>query len=156
MSFGAETIASTSSLPSFVVDASVAVKWYLRDEPDTDAADRARLDFEEGRTVLLAPNQIRYEVPSAIRNALRTGREIPSRGRVKIANFLALPISTADDDTLLEAGYDQAVRFGCSWLYLALAESVGCPFLYADRRLRNALGTSFPLAVWLNDYVGPL
>ena len=57
---------------------------------------------------------------------------------------------------LIEAGYDQAVRFGCSFydgLYLALAETLDCPFVFADQRLRNGLGTSFPRALWLSDHL---
>jgi predicted nucleic acid-binding protein len=138
-----------------VVDASIATKWYLRDEADIEAADRVLDDLQSGQTLLIAPNQIRYEVASAVRNALRTGRETPSRGRRAIAGFLALPISTVDTDLLIEAGYDFAVRFGCSLydgLYLALAELTGAPFVHADRRLRNTIGTSFPLAVWVDNY----
>ena len=146
---------STSSLPLSVVDASVAVKWYLRDELDIEAADRVLDDFREGRAALVAPNQIRYEVPSAIRNAIRTGRQTPSRGRLAVVGFLALRIPTVDDDSLIEAAYDLALRFGCSLydgLYLALAECIGCPLIYADQHLRNALGTRFPRALWLGDY----
>ena len=156
MSFAAETTDLASSRPRFVVDASVAVKWYLRDEPDTEFADRVLDDFQRGHTSLFAPNQIRYEVPSAIRNALRARRLLPAPGRLSIADFLALRIATVDDDTLIEAGYDQALQFDCSLydgLYLSLAETLVCPFVYADKRLRNALGTRFPLAIWLADYV---
>jgi len=124
MSFAVGTIGSTSSPPRFVVDASVAVKWSLRDEADTEAADRVLEDFRRGRMALIAPNQIRYEAPSAIRNAVRIGRETPDRGKVSIATFLGLEIPIVDDDLLIEAGYDVALRFGCSLydgLYVALA-----------------------------------
>jgi len=147
-----------SSLPIHVVDASVAVKWHLRDEPDTDAADALLTDFREGRVELVAPGQIRYEVPSAIRNALRTGRLTPTQGTAAVADFLAWQIPTVDDAALVENGFDWAVRIGCSFydgVDLALAESIGHPFVYADQRLRNALGGRFPLALWLNDYVPP-
>ena len=41
------------------------------------------------------------------------------------------------------------MRFGCSFsdgLYLALAESLDCPFVVANLRLRGALGANFPRA----------
>jgi predicted nucleic acid-binding protein len=113
-------------------------------------------DFQQGRAYLAAPNQIRYEVPSAIRNAVRIGRKTPADGRATIADFLALPLDTVDGNNLIEAGYDQALRFGCSFydgLYLALAETLDCPFVFADRRLRNALGANFPRARWLTEYL---
>ena len=45
---------STSNRPIYVVDASVAVKWLLRDEPDTHFADLLLTDFRDGRIELLA------------------------------------------------------------------------------------------------------
>lgn len=110
------------------------------------------------RAVLAAPNQIRYEVPSAIRNARRTERAIPQLGRQAIANFLELSIVMYDDASLLSGGYEEALRFGCSFydgLYLALAESLDCPLIFADQRLRNGLDADFSLAVWLTDDVPP-
>jgi predicted nucleic acid-binding protein len=147
---------STSSIPLYVIDASVAAKWLLPDEPDADLAVAILTEFREGRTALVAPNQIRYEVPSAIRNAFRTKRLTQQAGRAAISKFLSWQVPTVDDAMLIEAGYDQAVRFGCSFydgLYLALAETLDCPFVFADQRLRNGLGTSFPRALWLSDYL---
>ena len=72
---------STSSIPLYVIDASVAAKWLLPDEPDADLAVAILTEFREGRTALVAPNQIRYEVPSAIRNAFRTKRLTQQAGR---------------------------------------------------------------------------
>ena len=154
-SFAVAMIDSTSNVPLYVIDASVAVKWHLPDEQDGDAAVAILADFREGRTALVAPGHFRYEVPSAIRNALRTDRLTPSEGRGAIAAFFVVQVPTVDDNALIEAGYDQALRFGCSLydgLYLALAENLGCPLVHADKRLRNTLGTRFPRVLWLGDY----
>lgn len=148
-------IASMSERPAFVLDASVASKWQLRDEQDVAAADLVLDDFREGEIELLAPVQIRYEVVSAIRSAARRGRLTDQQGRTSSEQFLSFGIPTVDDDALIVAGYEQALRFGCSLydgVYLALAESVGRPLLYADLRLRHALGTRFPLGLWIADY----
>jgi predicted nucleic acid-binding protein len=145
----------SGSLPVYVVDASVAVKWHLRDEQDADIAVRVLADFRDGRSFLLAPDHIRYEVPSAIRNAIRTGRMTAEQGRAAITDFHGWQIPTVSDDALIRAGYEQALLFGCSLydgLYLALAEIVACPLIYADNHLRNALGTKFRRALWLGDY----
>lgn len=145
-----------SSIPQYVVDASVAVKWHLRDESDTVHADTLLSDFREGRVHLLAPDHIRYEVPSAIRNALRTNRLPREEGSAVITEFLAWGLTTVGTDGLIVAAYDWALRFGCSLydgLYLALAESARCPLIYADARLRHALGSKFTHGLWLTDYV---
>ncbi len=104
----------TRNRPSFVADTSGAVKGYRRAEPDIEVADRVLDDCQQGRTMILAPDQIRDEVPIAIRDVLRAGQEIALRGRLKRANVLALSISTTGDGALIAAGHEQAVRFGCS------------------------------------------
>lgn len=121
-------------LSRYVVDASVAVKWHLRDEADLEHADALLTDFREGRIQLIAPEQIRYEVPSAIRNSLRTGRLTPSEARTAIADFLAWRFPTVRTDVLVLAGYDWALRIGCSLydgLYVGLAQMAGCPLARA-------------------------
>ncbi len=146
---------TTNELPCVVVDASVATKWHLRDEESSDAADALLAEFREGRVYLIAPEQIRYEVASAIRNAVRMRRLSATAARTVIADFLAWRLPTVSDDDLVLLAFDLAVRFGCSLydgLYLGLAESMGCPLVYADRRLHNALGGRFPWARWLADY----
>lgn len=147
---------STSSVPLYVVDASVAVKWVLRDEPDTQPADALLADFREGRVQLVAPVHLCYEVPSAVCNAVRSRRLSSIEGRVAVDDFLSWKVPTVDDSELIAAGYDQALRFGCSLYdgtYLALAEQVSGILVHADLRLRNGLGTSFPRALWLSDYL---
>lgn len=141
--------------PRYVVDASVVAKWHPRDEEFVEPAVALLLAFQEDRVALLAPAHIAYEVPSAIRNAVRGKRLDPADGRAAITEFLALGIATVDDHGLIVAGYEQALRFGCSLydgLYLALAEAARCPFIYADKHLRNALGNRFALALWIEEY----
>jgi predicted nucleic acid-binding protein len=48
---------------ALVVDASVVAKWYLRDETDVEQADLLLTRFTTGELVLVAPEQIRYEIP---------------------------------------------------------------------------------------------
>jgi predicted nucleic acid-binding protein len=142
-------------LPLYVVDASVAVKWCLQDEEDIDAADALLDDFLDGRIHLLAPDHIRYEVPSAVRNALRTDRLTETEGQEAIAEFLNWPLPTVGNSALIQSAYEQALRFGCALydgLYLALAGATGGTFVHADNRLRNSLGDRFPRAMWLTDY----
>lgn len=147
---------STSSLPRYIVDASVAVKWHLRDEADTNHADLLLEDFSRGRVHLLAPDHIRYEVPSAIRNATRRSRLPVDQGRAMIEEFLDWRLTTVGSDAIIVEAYRQAFRFGCSLydgLYVALAERARCPLVYADARLRNALGDRFEYGLCFTDYV---
>jgi predicted nucleic acid-binding protein len=139
----------------YVLDASVAVKWHLHDEEPFAHALTVLSDYREGRIDLLAPAHPRYEVPSASRNAVQRRRLSSEHARTAIDQFLAWDISTVSTDDLIRAGYQQALRFGCSLydgLYLALAEAARAPLEYADLRLRNSLARRFPLALWIEDY----
>jgi predicted nucleic acid-binding protein len=146
---------TTINVPRYVIDASVAVKWHLRDEPNIIAADFLLRDFRANRIYLLAPDHIRHEIASALRKTLRTRRMTPGQARAAVSRFLSLQIPTINDDDLILAGFDQAARFGCSLydgLYLALAEISNCPVIIADQRLHNAIAGKFPLALWIDNY----
>jgi predicted nucleic acid-binding protein len=148
-------MASNGEFRRFVVDASVAAKWVLKDEPDTHSAETLLADFRESRIQLIAPEQISYEVPSAVRNAVRSRRMTVDQARTAIEIFLALNIETVRGPDLILAGYELAVQYGSSLydgLYLALAEAAACPLVFADARLRNTLGDRFPPALWLTAY----
>ncbi|MGH2459676.1 MAG: type II toxin-antitoxin system VapC family toxin [Chloroflexota bacterium] len=144
-----------SDPPRYVVDASVAVKWHLRDESHEDEARLVLIDYRGGASQLMAPDHIRYEVPSAILGAVRRGRLPADVGATAIRQFLSWGIQTVASGELIQIGYSFSVRFRCSLydgLYLALAELTGSRFIFADQRLRNNLADSFPLAVWIGDY----
>jgi predicted nucleic acid-binding protein len=146
---------STSRLPRYVVDASVATKWHMRDEPLTDLADATLRAFRNDLVELLAPDCMWYEVTGAIRKALRTGRFTTQDARDSVVDFAGLRIPTFGSRPLIVPAYDYALRYGCSvydGVYLALADAAGCPFLYADSRLRNALGGRFTKELWLEDW----
>ncbi|MBI4507702.1 MAG: type II toxin-antitoxin system VapC family toxin, partial [Chloroflexi bacterium] len=111
------------AVPQFVVDASVATKWYLNDEEFADEALKVLLDFQEERITLIAPEHIRYEVPSAIRNAIRTDRIDPEKAWEQVRLFLQLRIPVVRTSAVIELGLHASLEYGCSFydgLYLAL------------------------------------
>ncbi len=109
-----------------VVDASIAIKWYLDDEEHVDEARAVLAAYVANEIAVLAPDHIRYEVPNAILVAVRRRRlELPT-AQLAVSNFLVMRIATAGSYTLLNSAYDVAVRYGCAFydaLYLALTGS---------------------------------
>ena len=152
-------MATTAEL--LVVDASVATKWYLTDEPDADLAQAVLTSFGQGELALIAPQHIRSEVPSAITVATRMapwGKTAPRRtveqGTQAIADFLALNLPTVDDDALIRAAYAAAQRYGCAFydgLYIALAQRLDVRFILADHRFYSLI-QHLPSVAWLADY----
>ncbi len=147
------------SIDALVVDASVAVKWHLADEPDADRAVDLHAAFIAGKLRLLAPAQIRHEVPSAISVACRTRppRLSVADGEQAIREFLALDLQLTDDTELAVAAYHLAGLLRIAYydaLYVALAERHGIGFVTADRRLYDRV-RQLPGAVWLARWSPP-
>ena len=126
-----------------VVDASVAVKWFI-DEPGTNAAEAVL----SGSETLIAPALIRVEVAAAITRKVRLGeievREAEEACRLWIAALSSgVPILSPDEDNIVSA-IELAIQIrhplqDC--LYLALAHRVEGTLLTADPKFtERALG----------------
>lgn len=147
-------MAATADL--WVVDASVATKWHLPDEPDADRAHALLTRFLRGQLRLVAPQHIRSEVPSAITVATRgrQARLARAHGDAAIDEFLAVALPTVEDDQLVRAAYAVAHEYGCAFydgLYFALAQRLGVRFILADDRFYRLI-RHLPFVVWLGDY----
>lgn len=120
-----------------VVDASVAVKWFL-EEPASDEAGQ----LLEGKEGLTAPQLIRLEVAGAFTRRARAGQlestdaqQLCTRWFDEVARGV---VSLVDDAVLLPAAVAQALAIqhplpDC--LYLVLAEELGASLVTSDRRL---------------------
>jgi len=124
----------------YVVDASVAVKWYL---PEVHAEPAARLLAEEYE--LHAPDLLLPEFGNILWKKFMRGELSQAEVR-SIAKALAVvPLRIHASQPLLEGAVELALRtsrtvYDC--LYLALAIHLGCALVTADDRLHNALQAS--------------
>ncbi|MGE0544852.1 MAG: type II toxin-antitoxin system VapC family toxin [Dehalococcoidia bacterium] len=88
---------------AWILDASVAAKWYLRDEQLLDQADQVLNQFGEGTIGLAAPTYLLDEAGNILRTAVRRGRLSSEQATHALASFLALEIvaveATADRRT---------------------------------------------------------
>ena len=145
-------------LPSeaVVVDASVATKWHITDGEHTDKARLLLTRFAQGKTELIAPDYIRYEVPSAITVATqgRKPRLTQQQGQEAIEEFLSLQIRTLDSSELVLSAYPLVHQHGCALydaLYLSLGNRLKVPFITADRRFYRRI-QHLPSIIWIGDY----
>ena len=125
---------------SYVVDASVAVKWYIP-EVDTNEAEKL-LDVEY---ILHAPELILPEFGNIIWKKVRRGEITTSQGRQIIEAFLQTPIQLHPGTNLLPSAFEIADRtaqtvYDC--LYLALAVALSCEMVTADERFYQAISQS--------------
>ncbi len=141
---------------TLVLDASVAVKWALTDEDHVQESTNVLDKFTNGEINLVAPVQIRYEVPNAVTVAAR--RQPPrinvADARLAIEYFLSLGIQTIDSDDLIRLAFGLSQQYDCALydgLYLALSQQLGIPLITADNALYQKI-KQLPNVIWIADY----
>ena len=119
-----------------VVDSSVAIKWFIREELFAEARRLLAPEYE-----LLAPDLLWAELGNVLWKKHRRG-ELDQRTAAQLLRaFSRLPIEFHAAGRWTEAAFDLAVRHGVTvydGLYLALAAGNGCRVVTADRRLQEA------------------
>ncbi|MGH7279091.1 MAG: type II toxin-antitoxin system VapC family toxin [Candidatus Rokuibacteriota bacterium] len=120
-----------------VLDASVAVRWVVRERGSEEAA--ALLDEA---LAWIAPRLMLVETASALRRKV-TGKELRVSLATQAIGALGQAVADGtvrlvDDEDLVSAALTLALDLGHTvpdCLYLALAEREGAPLITADRRL---------------------
>jgi predicted nucleic acid-binding protein len=134
-----------------VVDASVAIKWFV---PEIHA-DAARRLLREG-IALLAPDLIWAEVANGLWRKWRDKELQAELVQQILADFRRFPLRIHSGETLYDIAWPIAQGSGRTFydsLYLALAMSNGCPMVTADLRFCNALkDTAWSrYCLWIED-----
>ena len=130
-----------------VIDASVALKWRLRDEEATSQADALLDDFLAGKLELLTPTLFDYEITNALRVAVPRQRLSEQDAAAALADFAQYTIVRYDFTGIASLTFHlsgQYQRSAYDSAYLALAQSQGVWFFTGDKRLFNA-GRTRPL-----------
>ncbi len=134
-----------------VIDASVAVKWFLPESHGEAALRLLDPDHE-----LLAPDLIWAEVTNVLWKRRRRGEIAPATARGILADFRRFPLRIAPAGPMIEQAFaiaDQLARSVYDCLYLALARRAQGRLVTADRRLYAAAAGS-PLAaslLWVEE-----
>ena len=121
----------------FVVDASVAIKWFVPEVHQEAARRLLREGFE-----LLSPDLIRAEVGNVLWKKWRRGELSAGGGGAILRGFGGFPLRIRTSESLMESAWAVAERFGRSFydgLYVALAVETESSLVTADSRLYNAL-----------------
>jgi predicted nucleic acid-binding protein len=139
----------------FCVDASVAVKWLLREEHTDRAMALLRAAGSERRPIV-APVQFAAEVSSAIHKQVRAGNLTLDEGLARLYRFGRIRVEQISLDGLRERALTIALKANMKWIhdafYVALAEMLGCELWTADEVLIAALGGAHPNVRSLKTY----
>lgn len=135
----------------YVVDASVAVKWFLP-EIHSDAA----IKVLKSRRELLAPDLIWAEFGNVLQKKVRRNEMDSAEARQCMRDFAKFPVQTTSSRILADTAWSlmpgNAVSFYDA-LYLALAVGSGARLVTADRKFYDALDKNrFGLKMmWVED-----
>ena len=124
-------------MSTLVVDACVAVKWFL---PEVHSEAAARL--LEGNDVLIAPDLIWVEAANAVWKRLVRGEITTAEAREIVGGIADTPLLTEPTRGHVEAAFEVAAAAGCTVydaVYFALAEARDCRMVTADRSLHSKL-----------------
>ena len=135
----------------FVVDASVAIKWWV---PEVHSADALRyLDPDIGRE---APDLLLAEAGNILWKKVNRGELTRAEAERIAADLVQADVVIHPVGPLLAASLRIALETGRSsydCAYLALAEAIGAAVVTADRKLYNALqgGPYAGLIHWIEE-----
>ena len=118
---------------TYVIDASVAVKWYSSvGEEDLLKADKLLQMYVEGSCDFMAPTLIAYELG----NALRFNPNFDVKDVKKaLKDFAELQVSLQPPFEYLNSAIDLAFRYSLTLydaVYAALSQIAGAPLITAD------------------------
>jgi predicted nucleic acid-binding protein len=139
-----------------VIDASVAIKWVVKDEPFRNKARLLLRDSRRNNSTLLGPPLLDYEVESNLQRRLYDGRMTLAAVNTALNAFYATRIRIVSHSYLVRDARDIARRFRqeriYDALYAALADWRGCEFWTADRAFFDAVKYDLPFVRYLPDY----
>ncbi len=120
-----------------VVDASVAVKWYV---PEIYEQEANRL--QSGGDILHAPELILPEFSNIIWKKVRRGEITDKEGNKIVDAFAKRNLQIHSHKSVIKSAYTGAImtnRTVYDWTYLALAIALSCEFVTADEKFYKAL-----------------
>jgi predicted nucleic acid-binding protein len=130
-----------------VVDASVALKWFLP-EAGNSGAENLLTAFLIGTVALYAPDLLLIEAGSGLwRRSIVLKQLAPSDAKAIYRDLLTLPLNFQPSERLAASALSLSIvqrhsPYDC--LYCALALEMDCEFVTADRKLVTKLERSLP------------
>jgi predicted nucleic acid-binding protein len=141
-------------MKSAVLDASVILKWYLRDETYGQKALDLLHKFITRELNVLSPSLLEYEVVNGLIIAQKRGRIKEEKILTAIEGFFDLQIDLKD----LSHFYHRLLYYCRIYhrslydaSYLALAETEGLPLITADESLLNAVKKDLKWVKWIGE-----
>jgi predicted nucleic acid-binding protein len=140
-----------------VIDAGVAVKWFIPEE-DSAIAHQLLTRYLQGLDMLIAPDLLVSECGNVFWRRQRQGDIAQEEATDSLDDLLALQIPLTPATSLVQIALQLAIqheRTVYDSLYLALSEERNCPLITADERFFNAVSSTFPNLILLRNWQPP-
>jgi predicted nucleic acid-binding protein len=139
----------------FIVDASVAVKWFLPaiSETLTDEASTWLARYTKKEVNFLVPDLFWVECASVAWKAVRRGRLAKVSADAALAALTQYDFPTIPTVNLLRKAFEIAAKYERTVydsVYVALAVQTNSQLITADEKLANSLAAHFPVK-WLGS-----
>jgi predicted nucleic acid-binding protein len=138
-----------------VVDASLAIKWVLK-EPYTDDALALAGEWADTETRPTAPCLLLAEVTNVLHRRTLLGHISPGQAKAFLAGLLDMGIEVRESPQIhlraLELAHQLQMPAVYDAHYLALADILGCDLWTADERFFNLVKERQPRVKWLRQY----
>lgn len=139
----------------YVLDASVAAKWFLpaSQEPFAEQALELLREYVQDDLTLVLPDLFWPGLANVLWKAVRVRRISRPSAEQALTELLEIMPPVAPTAPLIRDAFAIATEFSQTVydsIYVALAASSAAPLITADERLLNALGAWFPMQ-WLGS-----
>lgn len=143
-------------IPKIVIDASVALKWYLDEEYSVDA-DRLSQAFLSQQIDIISPVILKLEVMNGLLSATVSKRLSFNDAKKHINSFMNLELKEIpmQDEALCQNIFELAKNYKLSVYdssYITLAKFEGCDFYTADRKLYTNLHKDKNFVKWIEEF----
>ena len=139
------------------IDASIAVKWFIKDESFRHKALKLLRDSHAAGIALIAPPLFEMETDSVIQSRVREGKTTAEVADRTLALLDRAPVVIVTHPALRRRARELARRFQQGMVYdatyAALAELRGCEFWTADKIFHDAVKTELAFVRYLPDYL---
>ena len=140
-----EYILKESNIKKYIVDASVALKWYYRkDEKDLERAEKLYGFLWSEKEMLMAPELIVYEILNTLRLKANISQEDIS---LILSNMFQFMLLLDTEKEFLENVFKNSRELDISYydgIYITFSEKYESPLITADKKLYEACkGTRF-------------
>jgi len=142
-------------LKRIVIDASVALKWFLADEEYGQKALDILDKYVSKEIDILAPSLLEYELINGLLIAKKRGRIKEEKILMAADGFTSLELNLRNISFFYPKVIEYCSQFNRSAYdssYLALADDERAPFITADRGLYTAVKKDLKWVEWLGDF----